>query len=459
MKKKRNIILIIVLVIVAVLVGILITNSLKNLLTDEIRTVKINDINRQSNSGELSTIANGKIYYYSNEQDGINGIYQMDLDGSNVELLIESPNIRRLTAFENKLYYVGLFDLYNEKQGDSWDKYGIYESDDFSSSYRIAPELSSIYDAFFYENGYIIANDAYENRLGTYEGNMYQIANKEVVNINEDEFVEKEYYITNNGYTCESKIKIFSSSSNKVSAYFVFYNNDQDDEKIVVNSLGLRFQDNSMEFPYTFGNSEYYDRNYKASNELYVFDANRIYIVDLSQQVLNSKINVELDEYTDKENYHHFFQVFTAQDDKIYAEVETKNENNRFHKRHALIISKEDGNYKELIEYKSKDNYILYFDESTIISLENDKIVKYTHDNAKINDKQELAGVKDNKFLIVDVAGDWLFVYEGVRKGIQTTLLYKINFVTNEVIKNTMPFDSTQHDEIHIDEDAPEYNN
>ena len=54
-------------------------------------------------SGRFCAEANDKIYYFSNEQDGINGIYQMNHDGSGVELLIEIPDIRRLTVFEDNI--------------------------------------------------------------------------------------------------------------------------------------------------------------------------------------------------------------------------------------------------------------------------------------------------------------------------------------------------------------------
>ena len=117
--------------------------------------------NKLTNTSKFCAKRSDKIYYLSNEKDGINGIYQMDEDGSNVELLIECPDIRRITVYDDNIYYVGLEEHYKYKYGTEWAKYTIYKSNDFENGVKVKNSLNLLYDtcydAGFLDDGLIIA--------------------------------------------------------------------------------------------------------------------------------------------------------------------------------------------------------------------------------------------------------------------------------------------------------------
>ncbi len=82
------------------------------------------------------------------------------------------------------------------------------------------------------------------------------------------------------------------------------------------------------------------------------------------------------------------------------------------------------------------------------------KIYRYSIDHDGISKPVFLGKLKEDD-LDIAKAGNWLFVYTADWDN--AYLHFKINVKTGEAIENTVRFDSSQHDEIHVDEKAPQY--
>ncbi len=452
MKKKRNIIIIVGSVF-AVLLLIMVL-WLGN--TDFIGSAVITDYDETSNTGHLTAFANNQIYYYSNEADGVNGIYKMDLDGSNVELLIECPDIKRLTIYDEKIYYVGLSKHFNPYKHYPTTYYGMYESSDFETSQRIEPNLECVRDAFFFENGFIAATEIYTNKW-SFEGRTYLIQDGQIIEPNDSDILINKAEISDGNLSVfqskqieEVDIKFYITSgfpkSDEVNAYFL-YGTD---------AFGT-LKDGRI-IPYSLSSNSNM-RYLVESNEMVVGIGNAIYVFNLEDYTLKDKIEYDfVNSSIDKDDRYYnnvYTNMYFSKDEIIYAKVDSYKENRSYVSSHLITIDLDNSNII-VVDEISRNTNILSFNDEKVVSYKSGKIYINTHDGSKITSSQQIASI-GRKDIVVERVSNWIFLYEEQETNTQHTLLYKINVQTGEVIENIVPFDSTQHDEIHIDEDAPEY--
>ncbi len=270
-------------------------------------------------SGFLSAKYKEKIYFFSNELDGVNGIYSMDIDGSDTELLIECPNVRRITVNEDGIYFVGLYKTYNKTKYTENTRNGIFYSKDFKMVEHIAPELLSVYDFYLFDDEFLSVSERYEGRWRN-EGTSYLIQNGEILRPTEDEIQLHEIYNKD-----QNMILLSIKQYQNIPLYFV----SSSGFPLGSEEGYLHYGESAFISDITGTNVSYnmvghYNARYiSKSNEVVSAYRNdgEIYVFDLNGYKLNKIISLGL-EGLDKEEYHYKYTITGYKEDNIYVKAD-----------------------------------------------------------------------------------------------------------------------------------------
>ena len=417
--------------------------------------VELQYYNDNENTGYLSTMYEDSIYYFSNEDKGVNGIYRMDLDDGNSKLLIECPDVRRITVNEDGLYYVGLYKTYNETKYIQDFFYGLFKSDDFSTAERIMPQYLSVYDFFLFGDGFLSVSEKYQSRWDAM-GSSYLLKSGEMVESNENEVEVNKVYRESGNSSLLAIRKI-----NDIPIYFLatytFPDKGQVDGERFYGTYTFAIDDKgdltdydmiSETFRYKYGSIRYLTN----THEIVYPYSRALYFISPDNCEITRQIELGLDN-PQWEGYRINHEILGFDESDIYLKT-VIDDCGRLKVIMYLVVSVNDGKCDKILSLANDRKSTIYIDRENVILKENNKIYKYNIRPEGLTNPQFLVKMKEDD-LVVFKAGDWLFLYSGDFYDLARRLLCRINVETDEVIVNTVPFDRSQHDEIHVNKDAP----
>jgi hypothetical protein len=360
------------------------------------------------NTGQSAACFGGRIYYVSQE-NGEDGIFSMNEDGSDIRFELSAPKITRLVVLDNSIYYVGISTVsHGEKL------FGLYEYDRASGEveevqYTQYPD--SVDDAYVTANGVICVLEDYATQSSVSPKNYAYILNRNEAAISSS--------VTNDCMVQRDSDFVYSSST--------FF---PDNENLASNTscafldvaTGNSLMDNMEISDVTYFKPLYAQNDkiwFALDNELLEIDKETLkinFIYRLDDSVKDMKLTYM---YKDGDNAYVLFEKYGSE-------------------KQLLYILQLEQVWSEEIDTFNKSKVLLHIGDGCIYWAENNIL----HCNA-IGEK----GISESIFEIkipenivknnlLEIAGNWLFIYKQAKSaGTDTNqLLYKVNLETQEII-------------------------
>ena len=431
--------------------------------------------NKLVNRGYAAAVYEDRIYYISNEQNEP-GIYSMKMDSSDVRLEAKNPSITSFQIHNNRLYFVGLSNLYSQEAsytGFSSNEHALYEKDLEEGPYNALPSKYNPKSSVNIVSFYITSDDIILLLTGTREIHIYDIKNNsellkdlKVVKLNFNYPISDELNIINKNYNRNKEI-YFGELGNNIIVSSIDLQEIKGDKNTLYADDNLFLIDNITNEIIILNETN----NLINNMEILYSNKNRIYLSysdiceDLEGNFLDNVQFIVIDKGKFKIKNTFYIETLEEQESISYV---TKKDNtiyliaDRWSKREArmlplkkekLIAVKLDANEGIVITEFFDGKRIIGIEDDFLIYIDNNAIYKAELNNNKIGEEHKICGMSKNSETndyTIDYAGDWMFIYNiyggftshysvGCDPGQQ--LLYKINIKTGEVIENNIELD------------------
>jgi hypothetical protein len=372
-------------------------------------------------TGQSTAYCDGKIYYVSQE-NGQDGVYSMNPDGTGAQFVCSVPKITRLIARKDCLYYAGVRETYKGVK-----LFGLFSYDFESSATEEIPYTdypSSVYDAYVTEDGtaYVLElgnipssyaprkllyiypkpDDMVASTIMTYGKDKCEVwRNNQIIYIHED--------------------SVHQDNDPKMEhANFI----DEGPFSFLEPLTGTALMDNLSE-----AHSErYFKALLKKEDVIWCAMGNTLLKLNTDTAEINDQYS--FDEAVSDMNLTYLYMngntayiIFEKEDSDLSL---------------AYSLNLVNSRYVKLTEF-NKEKILLHIEDNRIYWAEDHEITCSALSEKGIGDdiykiKMPENIVKDNIF---ETAGDWLLIYRNSRKADTETnqLLYKINLDIQAVIK------------------------
>lgn len=375
------------------------------------------------NSGQYAAYNNGRIYYISQE-NGNDGIYSMNNDGSDVQFELSVPKITDLIVTNDYFYYVGFNRVI---KGEKY--FGLFQFDRTKSKtteVSNTEDPESVYDAYVTRSGaiYVLAPSPLASSLPP--------TNYSYVINNSDEFITKK--MLGNG-----QLNLHYGKNSEV--FLLFCKDDYASNRInAISSHNASFVDinNGTAFmdDLWIKDEPYFKALCAYDNKVWFSIDDVLYELDLELMGINFIYTISSMPQDDITSGMKISEMYLSGDNAyiIFKEGTEDTE-------HLFALNLEKPTYSKLGDFNSK-KALLNFANGKILWAEGDVIhcysinvtEFYSYIGGSVFEIKMPENIIDNK--ILETAGDWLFIYE---KGEKTStdpnrLLYKVNLLTKKIV-------------------------
>ncbi len=378
-------------------------------------------------AGKKSAVHNGRVYYFSNENEK-RGIYSMKMNGNDLQLEFETPDVRKIQIDEKGTVYVlEHFKMYKNENGmERQFAVACYEKNNntYTKNWLLGKAANNLWDFYISDDTAVYLYVQYKFASGMPELLGFCTLNGIVASGNEYLSITSEKKFDTSIAPLRFNIIQLNNLWLGLNERYSDYEKNEEMYDFYADTAGIIDLDHNIMVlgdNYVFGS---YDRTIRSVNEKGVINSikNEISIIDPNTNTLID-IKTLLGEK----------EVLFILDKGEYAYI-ISSSNSELHSLYKWDL--EDFEIKKVYSEWSYGK-ILWVDENKLIVANNNKIhIKQLNEDT-VNDVFVMT-LQDNiiqKEYKTDVAGEWLFIYKFEETQNSDILQYKINMATGKTVR------------------------